>query len=540
MYKLLLVDDRVDVVNAISEMGHWEDMNVKVCGTAVNGLDALGIIEDEKPDIVITDVKMPIMDGLELTRQAKELDSEIHIILLSGYDDFRYAQQAVKLGAQEYLLKPADIDELRGAVKRSCKLIEEERKKYYDRLELEKKLVSSMPLMRAEYLSGLIKKNDFKAEAIKERFLYLGIELDTEGFCVLLFAPEYDDDTNADEILVYGIINIIEEITNEYAKSCVFKCEKNRICAIVNQTEERLGIYDMARRCQELIARHLNIGLSVGMGEYFKNITDIFRAYETADAALENRFVLGRNSIIDFDTMETEISGLSEYPYKEEEELISYALAGAQPMVQVKLTEYFDKLDGMGSLSAEDLHTGMICFALEILRKLRFAGIDADKLTDKNADYIKLINSAETYDEIKNTVRDILFGAAKYMYDKKMTEAEDVQQKVIDYIDEHYTDPDISLTQIAKHFYISTSYLSVIIKKTCNEGFSKRLVRMRIDRAKILLLQNTDEKIYNVAEQVGFKDRRYFSDTFKKYTGYTPKDYIEQYGKASIQAPQDK
>lgn len=156
MYRVFLVDDRVDVVEGIMALVPWESLGCVAVGSATNGRDAYERIDAKQPDIIITDIKMPVMDGLQLIELCKEQKQQIRFIVLSGYDDFAFAQKAVRLGVDEYILKPAGVEEISETLKRIVESLDEEREKDASVRSLRRQLNQSLPLLRDEYFRFLV------------------------------------------------------------------------------------------------------------------------------------------------------------------------------------------------------------------------------------------------------------------------------------------------------------------------------------------------------------------------------------------------
>ncbi len=534
MHGMLIVDDREDVVKSIEKLGNWQEMGVEVTGIASNGAEAMELIRSLKPKIIITDIRMPVMDGLELTRQAKEFDAGIRIILLSGYDEFSYAQQAVKLGAQEYLLKPAKIELLREAVGRAMEQISQEERKFYEDMKIRQKLNESMPLLRGEYFNSLLKNPVKDKNKMQEKLDYLGADLGLEHFRVMVLSLD-DYEVTAEsftsrdyDLLIFAVMNIVEETMAELAKAVVFKSGTAEISIILNANNSTDEVLTVAELCKDRIREYLGQSVSVGIGRYYSEPEDIVTSYKEACKAVQNRFVTGKNSIISIDNIEVCSNVRFKYPYETAGELLQYMRIGASSKAKEVYGKFVEELQSSNTGFPQLMKRYLINFVSVISRELIENGIS---INDIVGDEIEVMHRLETYatlEEISGELQNIIIGISEYILGLKRANEKSNIDAIVRYIDENYTRADISLSDISKQFYISPSYLSTIIKEHLGETFVERITRLRMERAKVLLLSG-EEKVYEVAEKIGYTDRRYFSDSFKKYTGFTPKEYIEKY-----------
>lgn len=534
MYGMVVVDDKEDIVRGIEKMGNWAELQIEITGTASNGKEALDIIRETKPKLLITDIRMPIMDGLELIKEAKQLDSSIKIILLSGYDDFNYAQEALKLGAQEYLLKPAKIESIREAVIRAKRQLITEEEKILENIKLKHKLKESLPLLISEYFSYLVNFPGKTIKNMKEKLDYLGIDLNTEKFRVIIvslddFEIVFSQNSFRDyDLLVFAIINIIEETVADFCKNVVFKSGKAEITIILNTDEDDLcKVFNIAEACKERIAQYLELSVSIGIGRHYNLPEDIHLSYREAQKAVENRFIIGKNKIINIDDVDIGKDIKFKYPYELSDELVQYIGVGAIQRVDEIFELFIAEIFATNYTSVKLIKRYLVQFIFVISKELIEDGIRINEVIGDELEFISSMEAYETLDEVKHELKGAIIKITEYIYNlKKINETNSINV-INEYIQKNYT-RDISLNDLSKIVYISPSYISTLIKQNFGESFIERITRLRVELAKLLLLSSED-KVYEVAEKVGYSDRRYFSDIFKKYTGLTPKEYIDKY-----------
>lgn len=332
MYGMIIVDDKEDIVRGIEKLGNWGEIGIKIVGTASNGAEAFELVKKFKPKIIITDIKMPVMDGLELTQKALVFDETVKIILLSGYDEFIYAQQAMKLGAKEYLLKPATIETITEAVVRVKEeiVIEEIRNTEY--IKLKQRIKENLPLVKSKYFNYLINFPECDNERMKEKLSYLEVDLDVEDFRVMVVSlDDYENVYSLNsvenyDLVTFGIMNILEETIGVFCRNVVFEKEKSEIAIILNDKSKDMdsNIFSIAEECKRRIKEHLCLSVSIGIGRHYKSSENIPISYKEAVKSVENRFIIGKNSIISINDVDVSGDITFKYPYKISEELIRY------------------------------------------------------------------------------------------------------------------------------------------------------------------------------------------------------------------------
>lgn len=531
-YGMVLVDDKEDIVRSIKKLGNWGDLNIEITGTAANGAEAMEIIKSTRPKILITDIRMPVMDGLELTRRALEFNPAIKIILLSGYDEFSYAQQAVKLGAKEYLLKPAAIEAIVEAVLKVKEEIAAEEVKYFENMKLRQRLKESLPLLKSEYFTHLVTYPEKNTQNMRDKLHYLGVDLDTENFRVMVVSLDDYETVSASNsiedynLIMFAVITILEESIDEFMKNVVFKSGRSEITVIMNEDDHVSdgSIFNLAELCRERMNEYLELSVSIGIGRCYAHPQDISTSYREAVKSVENRFITGKNSIINICNIDVGSHEKFKYPKDTANELLKYIGIGAVERVQEIFEQFISEVYNNNPGLPRLIKTYLGQFISTITNELAGDGIDISGIVGDEQEFISKLGMLDTQNEVKQRLNKLIIDLAAYIFKlKKVNENKNIDL-INDYIDSNYT-ADISLSDISKHIYISPSYISTLIKAHSGESFVEKITRLRLEQAKLLLLASSD-RVYEVAEKVGYSDRRYFSDIFKKYTGLTPKEYV--------------
>ena len=558
MYTIAIVDDESIIRRGLAQSIDWNELGYEVIGTASDGEEGLALIKEKKPDIVISDIRMPILDGLEMVRQARRLRLRSNFILMSGYEEFRYAQCAVNLKVEKYLLKPIDNEELVRVVRRVTRQIEAERK-------LERQISESMPLLRHNFVSRLLSGSMTEEEIVSE-LGFLDIALSAYQYLVLVVKVDdyrnepYDSHIQSQELLKFGILNIVKEVFSEESlPPC--EPEPNRetppparlhnagdegipgnklqqvlfhdtggdelvVIAGCGEGEEGAALRRIYQLCEELsqkIGESLSTTVTIGMGRFRKGYQGIARSNSEASSAIEYRHMEGKNRIISIQDIHL--------PGRRDSISISDLEKKVISSIKIGLVEETNK-------SLEAIRARILEQEFVTLEKMRLIGMELSVLlikeaenwasqdSDKNLmeDFNSLsssIMSKETLDDIFQVVFTLVEKIARGINAQRISQQKEIIDQAIAYINANYGSEDLSLQDVAQNVHISSSYFSTIFKKEKNINFTDYLTETRMKKS-MELLRNTNLKAYEIARMVGYSNPQYFSLCFKKYTGYSP------------------
>lgn len=301
---LCIIDDIKSVVEGLTAM-NWEEQGIRVAGVSSNGEEGLKLINGLRPDLVITDIRMPIMDGLSMLRLVLEENPGCKVILISGYADFEYAQQAVQLGAFDFVVKPFSEEDMMSAVLQAKAEIIEERSKRISLREMENKLRESMPALRQEYFALLVSHRTSWEEA-SERWKFLNIELEPRGFVVMLIEIDRFREQVAEqsiqeiELIRFSLLNIMQETLAHYARSVLFRARHDQYLAVLNDTGPSSPI-EIAEQCCRNMERYTKFTVSVGVGGRVEEISGLPDSYRQAHRALSHHLFTEGNAAIMYD-----------------------------------------------------------------------------------------------------------------------------------------------------------------------------------------------------------------------------------------------
>ncbi|WP_169736187.1 response regulator [Caldanaerobius polysaccharolyticus] len=530
MFKLLIVDDEEIVRDGLLNLIDWNKVGVLISGAAANGLEALDIYEKKGADIVLTDIRMPHMDGLKLMEELKKRDPSIVIIVLSAYDDFSYAQESLKIGAFDYILKPIEIQKLIDAVKKAVEVKRQEYERAKREEVIKKQLKESMPLLREKLFMQLI---NGPVNNLKDKIQYMGIDIWANFYTVIILkiddfskiAENYSEEDM--QLTDFMIKNIVDE-TLESVKHFILTLGEGVFAVITSleNTDDIKGtILSQCHRIRSNLNRYTSLNVTQSVGRIVNDLNDIHYSYKDAVLAMEYKFYLGKNQIIFYDEVKPFEAGGIYYPIKLEEQLV-LSIKKADPDLALKILDEIWSDFSKKNLPVDGIKRWCIELVALITRSLIELGENPD-IFFKNTDPWSVIKKLETIDDAKGWVKNVIDVVIEYIALKRKSKNKKVVEEVLKIIENEYSNKDLTLNDIAEKLYITPNYLSYLFKSETGENFMEYLTKVRIDKAKELL-KKLDMKIYEIADAVGYADAHHFSKVFKRVEGITPTEYRER------------
>lgn len=527
--KVLILDDEWIILDGLCSFP-WEAYGCRVTGSAGDGAEGLELAKKSPPDIVLTDIKMPVMDGLEFSRQIKEQYPDTEIIFLTGYDNFTYAQQALRIGVCEYLLKPVDFKEMHQVVDKVCTRVRTQRKHKKDYSELRKRFRQTLPLVKSKLISDLIYGRLKDHKEMKERMKLLNIKIDKY---VLVYGrlnnyEEYQTTDLEPGLFDFVVCNICEESLKECSLQVYSETDTLGYCFVAvfsNSLDNRdctnhcvWACGEIQKNIREVVQRDISFGISmVKTDPYAMN-----QCYKEAlDACEQNAYMGDGAGILAYsDVADSHVKAWN-ITEGEKNRLFSEIAQGnletAKKFV-MKIFEECNDLEIMRYAAMELLLSG--CQYLGHESAAFHANMEKNTFL---SDTIEKIYSCHT----RKDLLEILKKALGFMADRRKGEQADRKQRtaqgILDYIGEHYTE-DISLDILSDYFKISKTYINRLLKNNTGKSFLEILLECRLAKAEELISENR-YKIYEVAEMVGYHDLSYFIRAFKKKYGVTPNVY---------------
>lgn len=517
MYKAFVVDDEIVIREGIRNSFPWEQSGFQLAGEAPDGEIALSMLQDIKPDILITDIRMPFMDGLTLCRKIVNAMPWVHVVILSGYDDFSYAKEAISLGVKEYLLKPVSAHELGAALRRIARGIDEERRQQADYQAMKRQLDSTSRFMQEKLLLELL--SGASGEAVLNQARKLRVNLLARRYRVMLIAAGEGDDM----LLVRAHVQRLAEGSG----GAVHLCETGgRLAAIVlgdsaDDLEERAFAFAQAVKYE--VERAVGAALRVAIGAPAGAIDGVADSYLSAQGVLKGMAMDARKTrIIDSADrgmhMGTRLMGLDVVPIFEK---LRYA--SSQETEEI-LRDHFDAVGTVARQSVVMENYLYIDVLLAAMRVIRENGGDPEKIipeaVKQQAGDVAFSGRAD----MAESARKVLLTAIRFRDSQSISRFGQVIRSACAYIDQNYKKPDMTLSDVAKHVSLSNNHFCTVFSQEMGVTFIEYLTQLRMNKAKELL-KRTDMRSGEIAIAIGYNDPHYFSYLFKKSVGMNPRDY---------------
>ncbi|REE68054.1 two-component system response regulator YesN [Paenibacillus taihuensis] len=531
LYKVIIVDDEAVVRGGLKNTIRWEEHGFELVGDYANGRDAWHAIEREQPDLVISDISMPYMDGLELAGLITASYPEVKVIILTGYDEFEYAQQALRLKVSDFLLKPITAMEIRTLLNKVRAEMDEEMKIREDLSMLQSQLRQSMPLLRERLLERLVTLGVGKPE-IEVRFGYFDIPKLTPPYLVLV--ADIDDfgdrerleSVHDEEFLRFAAFNVFEEIT-ALKKALSFRTREERMAAVITGVPPEINIYEhayeLAEELRRQIEKYLKLTVTVGVGRSVSSADQLPLSYKSALSALDYRFLLGKNRVLGILDMEGAPASTTIPTPDWDRKLATVVKTGSAADAQELIKQIVDELKRL-RLPIESCYLQLQKLTLSLMNTVQELGIQEKGLANQQQSWMIDIYGFKTLDELEQWLQTIVSSLITAISANRSHYTNTQMVRATEYIEANYADEQISLQDLCRHVLMSTSYFSLVFKQYTGETFVEYLTRVRVEKAKVLL-STTSLKLYEIAEKVGYADPNYFSLLFKKHAGRTPREY---------------
>jgi two-component system response regulator YesN len=526
-YSFIIVDDEPEIREGIRDNIPWEDFGFRFAGACANGNEALELIERDAPDVVMTDINMPFMDGLTLSERIKAVAPATKVLILTGYDDFEYARKALQLQVHDFILKPVTPSEFKSGLARLKEALDQERGARRDIDRLKRQLAESLPLLRERFLNRLVSG---RSDGAAERIAYFGLPIPDEGVSYHVSLLDFDERSGGEafDLDIIAERNLIEEALGERPAAAVFLDEEDRL-AVLSWGKDADQLYREGLKTAESLRMRLQragfSAVSIGVGETAAGLDKLEGSYRDALRALEHAQIRGGGAV----TAYRELAGVRgagrtaarRWGKQLAAEVRTASLESALRVVD-EMTGHFRR-PSFGS-SVEEYRRALrdaLAALVQVTEDLEVPERDA---FPGDEDPFILLRELKTPDLARQWFAAAVTRIVACLGDRQENFAETKAREAAAYIEERYSDPDLSLPVLCKDLYISTSYFSAIFKKYKERTFVEHLTEVRIEKAKELL-RTTNLKTYEVAERVGYRDAHYFSLSFRKIAGATPTSY---------------
>lgn len=533
LYRIMIVDDEEEIRLGIIKKIDWEANGFIVVGDAENGQDALEKAEKLQPDVIMTDIKMPFMDGLELGKKLVELMPSTKIIVFSGCDDFEYAHKAIKINVVEYVLKPINSAEL---IEVLVRLKEQLDREYNEKRNLEtlyKHYIKSLPVIREQFLVGAI-EGRINEEQWHEQMEELGIEFKYKHLTVGIIQADgtlsFEENLNSfsgqkeSALTPISIKKIVDENMGKYCKFISFIY--SGMVIVMGNFEKKEDILLFIKGINEVCKvykRIMSLTISAGIGYVYSNPSQIRFSYRTAQNALDYRFILGAGKAIYIDDVEPDNSIQLQLDEKEERSMLNAIKISSEDEISEAIDSLFKKTEDL-LLPFNQYRIYLMEIMTSLLKLVQTYAFDIEEIFGENFNAYSYLESFNSIHEVKKWIIEKAIRINSYIKRERINSSMMLIEKAKQYIKENYSDYDISVEKLCSKLHVSPTYFSTMFKKETGTSFVNYLTATRLEEA-VKLLNTTDDKTYMIAEKVGYPEANYFSYVFKKQFGVSPSKY---------------
>lgn len=520
MIRVMIVDDEPVILKGLTNVIRWDELDCKVVSTAINGIDGLAKFDKTSPELIITDIQMPKMNGLEMLRRIRELSKQVRFVVLTGYKEFEYAKEAIQHGVDDYILKPIDQEALQSLIKKICTDINQQ-KLNLERVDRNVNLIKNK--IAYDLIFGVKKDWDGLYE-------YYGVVYSEQKESVLiqvtLDRKNISENELADGIMMDEVLDSfskqLEELSEAYRFLCISCITHSTLfCHIrkIDNTQLRPAeVKEFCYRCSREIFNLYGLTSSTGISHIFKGVEDLNAARYETEQCIDISNYQGGNTIIAFNELSIE---------------------GCEEEREVNLQGYFDAIShgiGIGHeleklcsdirsirerSSVKKIITRILLESYQIFSQKYFESSD---VANEFSEWIGSILTAQSIHQLINILTESGLRLEERIASHNASKSGYILDRAIEYIHSH-VHHEFTLEDVANHIYVSKWYFCKLFKKEMNQSFNEYVSYIKIEEAKRMLRDNPLLKNYEIAEMLGYKDVRYFGQLFKKTSGMSPSEY---------------
>ena len=524
-YSVLLVDDEEEVIQIIMKKMDWESMGFQVVGYAHNGVEALEMAEELQPDVVMTDIKMPYMDGLTLSRKLKELYRTVKIIIFSGFDEFEYAKEAIQIEVEEYILKPIDAGNLREIFGRIHEKIDREIDERRNADKLKAYYMESLPLLQENFFVSLI-DGRIPEEKIQKYLADYQISLTGPYYVVaILHISTTDIPQNMNPFLLgLSVKKLAEEHLEGKWNSRILMYLGDIL--VVTQLEKKEQITAFTDSLDQLcrLAKHACEAIvTAGIGYVCNNLLEIRQSWQGARSAVSYRIIYGNARAINIAEIDPMENVDERWEEQEIQKIMKKIRMGSKEDLETELNHCIRRFmqDGTTMQKYQIFIMGLLT---EIFRFCNNNQLDSTKFYGEKGAVFEHCMQMESPEELEQCLLEMCEKLRKTVQQERQASTKSFVSKAVEYVQENYSDKNITIESICKELGVSAAYFSTILKKETGKTFINFLTDYRMEKA-VELLMTTSDKTYIIAEKVGYADPNYFSYAFKKQYSMSPSKY---------------
>ncbi len=521
-YKVFFVEDEIITREGIRDNVDWQASGFEFCGEAADGEMALPLLRTIQPDVLITDIKMPFMDGLQLSKIVRERMPWMKIIILSGHDEFEYAQEAIGLGVTDYLLKPVTVHKLQNVLQKLTVQLDQERKEQAKLIKLQEQVEENQATLRERLLFKLVVGAVSPTEAI-EKAQALGIDLIARHYLVVILKIELRDRSEKYDHDEYQRTQVVVmQLVEKNPDVFVLKRDWGDLILMMKGStseylEEECDL--LSEEIRQAVAK-TRYQLTIGIGTSKNRIADIYQSF--VEALVNMQYPAGENK--------------SEWNQAvERAELLKVDKSAVENYLRFGVKDGFDEffnayIRPLGDTALKSNLIKNYIFVDVVLATAKLVndlGGDVDNVIPELNSIEMTMSNIKTIDQLQEQAFKILSSGLAYRDTQPNGQYKNLIHQIKEYIEHNYTNAELSLNEVAAQANLSASHFSVVFSQEARQTFKEYLTEIRIKKAKELL-RMTSLRSADIAYQVGYNDPHYFSSVFKKNTGFSPIEFRSQ------------
>ena len=524
-YTVLLVDDEEEVFQVIMKKLDWESMGFSIAGYARNGVEALEMAEELQPDVVMTDIKMPYMDGLTLSRKLKELYRTVKIIIFSGFDEFEYAKEAIQIEVEEYILKPIDAGNLKEVFGRIREKIDREMDEKRNVDKLREYYMESLPILQENFYTSLIDGRIPEGKVDKYLSNYQ-IGLTGPYYVVsILHVSTSDIPQNMNPFLLgVSVKKLAEEHMEEEWKSRILMYLGDILVITQLEAQEQITEFTdfMDQFCR--LAKHVcEATVTAGIGYVCDNLLDIRLSWQGARSAVSYRVIYGNARAINIAEIDPMKNGDERWEEQEIQKILKRIRMGSREELETEISHCIRRFVQNGT-TMQKYQIFIMGLLTEIFRFCNNNQLDSTEFYGEKGETFERCMQMESPEELEHWLLKICEKLQKTVQQERQASTKSFVSRAVEYVQEHYSDRNITVESVCRELGVSAAYFSTIFKKETGKTFISFLTDYRMEKA-VELLMTTSDKTYIIAEKVGYADPNYFSYAFKKQYSMSPSKY---------------
>ncbi|MCD8012748.1 MAG: response regulator [Lachnospiraceae bacterium] len=538
MLKVFLVEDETIIREGLRDIIPWQQYGYTLVGDAGDGEEALPMIREARPDVLITDIKMPFMDGLALSSLVSRELPNTKIIIISGYDEFEYARQAIRIGVEQYLLKPVTKAMLVKALNEVSEKISTEREQENYMEQFRAEVQEYEQFSRRRFFEEIV-TGQLSVEEIYEKANQLGIAIHAQSYNLLMYSitakRTQASDPSAASFLQEAVQEAHDGLTQfflMYPEYLVFRWNIQTYAVLIKASHGQME--ELTARCLDTIRMHVlplegKAEWHVAIGEETTRLSALPACFDEVSRIYSYRHLLGDCHVLTKENTRPLMENEEEGSLKNvdmsrlDQSILRGFLENGQPE---EMDNFVDEYIG----GARDAAASRL-FCQYLMLNVRFtAAAYLESIGYDQKDFIDEFPSAQLAgrslgaQELREYVRSILSRVFELREKESKSQSKTVILQALEYINHNFTNESISLKEVAARANVSANYFSAVFSQEMRQTFVEYLTQKRMDRAKELL-RGSELRTAEVAARVGYRDPHYFSFVFRKTQGCTPRDY---------------